>query len=103
MTKTVIALVLLSIYTVLEIISYMPQIIKIIRTKSADDLSLASWASWVISDVCYLAYVLMESPEFGVVFTACLSLFFVITVYVLTVYYQKTNPRKKIKKSFKQI
>lgn len=98
MTKTVIALVLLSIYTVLEIVSYMPQIIKIIRTKSADDLSLASWASWAVSDVCYLTYVLLESPEFGVVFTACLSLFFVITVYVLTVYYQKTNPRKKIRK-----
>ena len=98
MTKAVIALILLSIYTVLEIASYMPQIIKIIKTKSADDLSLASWASWVISDVCYLTYVLMESPEFGVIFTACLSLFFVITVYVLTIYYQRHNPRKKIRK-----
>ena len=93
MTKSMIAFALLSVYTTLEIISYMPQIIKIIKTKSADDLSLASWASWVISDLCYLGYVLLESPEIGVIFTAVLSLSFVILVYVLTAYYQKQNKK----------
>ena len=73
----------------------MPQIIKLIKTKSAEDLSLASWLTWLLSDVCYLVYVLLESPEIGVVFTASLSLFLVILVFVLTMYYQKYGKRRK--------
>ena len=93
--KTIIALILISIVTVLEIFAYMPQIIKLIKTKSAEDLSLASWLTWVISDVCYLAYVLLESPEIGVIFTASLSLFLVIFVFILTMYYQKYGKQRK--------
>jgi len=93
--KTIIALILISIVTVLEIFAYMPQIIKLIKTKSAEDLSLASWLTWLLSDVCYLVYVLLESPEIGVVFTASLSLFLVILVFVLTMYYQKYGKRRK--------
>ena len=95
--QSIISLFLISVYTALEFISYIPQIVKIIKTKHADDLSLASWASWVISDVCYLLYVLLESPEIGVIFTASLSLFFVIFVYVLTFIYQHhKKPVKRI-------
>jgi len=93
--KTIIALILISIVTVLEIFAYMPQIIKLIKTKSAEDLSLASWLTWLLSDVCYLVYVLLESPEIGVVFTASLSLFLVILVFVLTMYYQKYGKIRK--------
>ena len=67
----------------------------LIKTKSAEDLSLASWLTWLLSDVCYLVYVLLESPEIGVVFTASLSLFLVILVFVLTMYYQKYGKRRK--------
>ncbi len=87
--RELIAFCLLSVVTVLELFAYLPQIIQLIKTKSADDLSLASWFTWLFSDVCYLVYVLMESPEFGVVFLASLSLFLVLLVYVLTIYYQK--------------
>ena len=96
--KSIIALVLISIVTFLEIFAYMPQIIKLFKTKSAEDLSIASWLTWVISDVCYLVYVLMESPEIGVVFTASLSLFLVIFVFVLTMYYQKYGKHKSVRK-----
>ena len=93
----IIAFILLSIVTVLEVFAYLPQIIQLIKTKSADDLSLASWFTWLFSDVCYLVYVLMESPEFGVVFMASLSLSLVLIVYILTIYYQKRsrNMRQK--------
>ena len=92
--KSIIALFLLSVYTVLEFIAYMPQIVQLIKTKSADDLSLSSWFMWIVSDVCYLLYILMESPEAGVIFVSLLNLFFVLFVYGLTLYYQR---RKRLK------
>lgn len=97
--KELCALGLLSVYTILEFVAYMPQIIQLFKTKSADDLSLCSWFTWIVSDLCYLLYVLLESPEIGVVFIASLNLFFVIFVYVLTAYYQYKN--KKLKKKTK--
>lgn len=92
--KATIALILLSIYTVSEFIAYLPQIVKLIRTKSAEDISLASWLVWIVSGVCYLVYVLLESQEAGIIFAASLNLFFVTFVYVLTAYYQKRKKRK---------
>ena len=92
--KITIALVLLSVYTVLEFIAYMPQIIKLLKTKRADDLSLTSWFVWITADLCYLAYVLLESPEVGVIFICALDLMFLFFVFGLTVCYQKRRKRK---------
>ena len=96
--KATIALILISVCTISELIAYMPQIIKILKTKSADDLSLSSWLIWGISDICYLTYVLLESPEIGVVFLASLSLALVSFVFILTLLYQKDNKKKKVRK-----
>lgn len=91
--KTLVALIFLSIYTVLEFIAYMPQIIKLIKTKSADDISLTSWLVWIISCLCYLGYVLLESPEIGIIFAALLNLSLVVSVYILTAHYQKRKTK----------
>ena len=97
--KEVLALILLLIYTVCEYTAYIPQIVKLIKTKSADDLSIASWLTWVVAGVCYLVYVLLESPEAGVVYIASMNLIFMIIVCVLTLHYQKNKrSRKKRKK-----
>ncbi|MBO7644822.1 MAG: PQ-loop repeat-containing protein [Alphaproteobacteria bacterium] len=93
--KEMIALGLLSIYTVLEFIAYIPQIVKILKTKHADDLSLTSWFVWITTDLSYLGYVLLETPQFGVIFIALLDLFFIISVFMLIMYYQKHNKRRK--------
>ena len=87
--KSIIGLILLTVYTVLEFGAYIPQIIKLIKTKSAKDLSLTGWLIWVISSLCYLIYVLLESPESGVIFIASMNLCFIMTVFILTIYYQK--------------
>ena len=52
--KETIALGLLSVYTVLEFVAYIPQIVKILKTKRADDLSLTSWFVWITTDLSYL-------------------------------------------------
>ena len=97
----IIALILLFIYTVCEYTAYVPQILKLIKTRSADDLSISTWLTWVFAGICYLLYVLLESPEPGVVFVALMNLIFVSSVCVLTIYYQvnkKLQKRKRIKK-----
>ena len=90
-----IALILLVVYTICEVIAYLPQMIKLIKTRSADDLSITSWLIWVISGVCYLAYVLLSSPEIGVIYIASMNLVFMMTVYVLTVYYQRKSKKSQ--------
>ena len=93
--KEIIALVCLSIYTILQLIACIPQIVKILRTKRADDLSLMSWLFWITTDLSYLGYVLLKSPEIGVIFIAMLDLVSNMTVFILTAYYQKHNKRRK--------
>ena len=94
--KETIAIGLLSVYSVLEFVAYIPQIVKILKTKHADDLSLMSWFVWIATDLSYLGYVLLETPQFGVIFIALLDLVFIMTVFMLTMYYQKYNKRKKV-------
>ena len=94
--KETIAIGLLSVYSVLEFVAYIPQIVKILKTKHADDLSLLSWFVWIATDLSYLGYVLLETPQFGVIFIALLDLVFIMTVFMLTMYYQKHNKRKKV-------
>lgn len=94
--KIALALMLLSVYTIIEFIGYMPQIIKLLKTKSAKDLSLTSWFLWVIAALCYLIYVLMESPETGVIFIASFNLTFISTVFLLTLFYQQKAKKKKL-------
>ncbi len=101
--KEMIALTLLIIYTFCEYVAYVPQIVKLVKTKSADDLSITSWLTWVVSGVCYLIYVLLESPETGVIYIASMNLIFIVAVSILTLHYQnskrlKKRTRKKIKK-----
>ena len=93
--KETIAYAFLSIYTILEFVAYIPQIVKILKTKHADDLSLTSWFVWIATDLSYLGYVLLETPQFGVIFIATLDLMFILSVFLLTMYYQKYHKRKK--------
>ena len=84
--KETIAIGLLSVYSVLEFVAYIPQIVKILKTKRADDLSLMSWFVWIATDLSYLGYVLLETPQFGVRFIALFDLVFSMTVFMLTMY-----------------
>ena len=93
--KATIALCFLFVYTALQLVACIPQIVKILKTNRADDLSLASWLVWIATDLSYLGYVLLETPEIGVIFIAMLDLISNMTVFLLTAYYQKHNKRKR--------
>lgn len=93
--KTTIAFIFLSIYTVLEFVAYVPQIVKILKRKSADDLSLLYYFTWIVADLCYFGYVLLETPALGLIFIISLDLVFLLFVFGLTRYYQKHKKQKK--------
>ena len=98
--KEGIALILLFIYTLCEYTAYVPQIVKLVKTKSADDLSILTWLTWVVASICYLAYILLECPETGIIFVASMNIIFVVSVCLLTTYYQinkKLQKQKRIK------
>ena len=97
--KEIIALILLLVYTICEYTAYIPQIVKLVKTKSADDLSITTWLTWVAASVCYLMYVLLECPDIGIIFVASMNILFVITVCLLTAHYQKGKALKKSKKT----
>ena len=89
------AFIFLSICTVLDSAAYVPQIVQLIRTKSARDINLSSWFAWVVSYGCYLGYVLLESPEAGIIFLTVLNIALIITVCTLTAYYKYKKRRHK--------
>ena len=89
--KYAIALTLLGIYTISQSIAYIPQIYKIIKTKKAYNLSLPSWLIWIVSDFSYIGYVLLETPEIGLICATLWDIVLILTTFVLTLHYQKTN------------
>ena len=76
-------------YTIGQVISYLPQIIKTIRTKEAEDISLASWGIWIIVTVARLGYVLLVTPDWGNIIMSVSDIVFCLLVYFITFYYQK--------------
>ena len=93
--KETIAYTFLCTYTILEFVAYIPQIVKILKTKYADDLSLTAWFVWIATDLSYLSYVLLETPQIGLLLIATLDLMFVLSMLLLTAYYQKHHKRRK--------
>lgn len=78
------------VVTVCTYISYMPQIVKLLKTKKSEDLSVASWVLWTISAIANLVYsVVLGRVELII---ASLSDFLLIAlVLLLTVYYNYKN------------
>ena len=48
--------ILLGIVSFCTFISYFPQIVKLIKTKKSEDLSVQSWILWVTSSLAYTLY-----------------------------------------------
>lgn len=89
--KTIISTILISIYTMTSFISYVPQIVKLIRTKQSEDISLASWTLWVVGGITYLGYVCLETRDIKLIAMSIIDALFCITTFVLTKYYQWKN------------
>ena len=68
--------ILLGIVTMCTMISYIPQAIKLVKTKKSNDLSLKSWILWVVSSLSYTLYALLCSDEVMLLVETSVEFFF---------------------------
>jgi len=89
--------ILLSIVSICAIISYLPQVVKLLKTKKSDELSIGSWVLWVISSVACVLYAGLCNQDPMLIFQAALELFFCVLILALVLFYRKkpSHRRKK--------
>lgn len=85
--------ILLGIVSFCTFISYLPQIMKLLKTKKSEDLNIVSWAVWVVSNFSYLLYAFLCSKEFMLRFETALEFTFCLLILMLTVHYRKSNKK----------
>jgi len=86
--KNVIMAVLMHISTILAIVSNMPQIVKSLKTKSTEDISISSKLSWIVCSSCYFCYAILLGST-SVILNSLVDVFFNTTLLVLSVKYRK--------------
>lgn len=68
-------------------ISYVPQITKIIKTRSSKDISISTWLMWLASSTIYLLYLLLEGVGIWLILSQLLEITLIaVTVFVVILY-----------------
>ena len=83
--------ILLGIVTMCTMISYIPQAIKLVKTKKSNDLSLKSWILWVVSSLSYTLYALLCSDEVMLLVETSVEFFLCLLILSLAVKYRKNK------------
>lgn len=81
--------ILLGIVSFCTFISYFPQIVKLIKTKKSEDLSVQSWIFWVTSSLAYTLYAILVSKDIMMIFETSLELLFCLLILILTLVYRR--------------
>lgn len=79
---------LLGIVSICTFISYFPQIVKLLKNKKSDDLSIPSWILWAISSLSYTIYAILVSKDVMLIFETSLELSFCLLILLLTIRYR---------------
>lgn len=74
----------------LTLISYVPQLIKTLRTKHADDLSVGSWMLWLVGAITWEVYAIVDGT-IGLIVSQTLELAMILTTLVLALIYGKSR------------
>lgn len=83
--------ILLGIVSICTFISYLPQTIKLIKTKKSNDLSIQSWILWVTSSLSYTIYAVLVSKDAMLIFETGLELSFCLIILVLAIKYRSNK------------
>ena len=81
-------IVIFIIVPIIEFISYFPQIMKLYKTKKADDISIRSWSLWVLTSLLKGIYVIIIN-DIALMFIYGFTLTLCIVTLTLSLYYQK--------------
>jgi len=83
--------------------AYLPQWIKLARTRSSQDISLRSWCIWTVSSLCALFYAivqfLLNGRGWPLVFSTAVSLASVLLTVCLIL---RFRPKSSAKPTSKQ-
>lgn len=81
--------ILLGIVSICTFISYFPQIVKCLKTKQAEDLSIWSWILWVMSSLAYTLYAIICTNSFMLIFETALELSFCLIILICAIIFRK--------------
>lgn len=87
--------VLLIIVSVCTFASYFPQIVKCLRTKKSEDLSIWSWILWVTSSLAYTLYAVLCQDNFMLIFETSLELLFCVIILICTIVFRDKKDKNK--------
>lgn len=95
--KDIIGSILMGTVTILTIVSYLPQIVKMYKTKSSEDISILSWLLFVISTACFLAYYIFIVFDWLTIIEGACELACGVIIYIMTIYYKNRNSERATK------
>lgn len=72
--------------SIITLVSYIPQIVKTIQTKKADDLSKSSWTLWLLGASIWEIYAIVDGG-LGLIVAQTIELISILTVLVLSIIY----------------
>ncbi len=81
--------ILLAIVSVCTFFSYFPQIVKCLKTKKAEDLSIWSWILWMVSSLSYTLYAVLCTNSFMLIFETALELLFCLIILICAIVFRK--------------
>ena len=80
----------------MEFIGYVPQVVKLIRTKSSRDISVASQLMLFFMTAMWLVYwVLTDLPKEQFVFCICIFIEVSIQLLLVIIYRKRGNPQEE--------
>lgn len=72
-----------------SIISYMPQISKLVRTKHSEDISIPTWVLLSLSFIDYGIILIMDKASRSLIFLNIFELSFCIITTILVIHYRR--------------
>jgi len=79
------------------LLASMPQVVKLVKMKQSDELSIFTWSIWLISQFVSLAYVLSINNIPLIMVNTVWSLFYLVMMVLIFKY--RTKCRAKRRKS----
>ena len=74
--------------TINGFISYIPQIIRCIKTKSSNDVSISSWVFWTINSALYLIYLLLDNVSIWLKLSQLLEVIIIFTTLIVVIVFR---------------
>lgn len=76
-------MIFIGIINIIQLISYIPQIFRLIKIGKSDELIVVTWVLWNISSLCWLVYELLYTQDFWSIVTYGIGLILNLIVLVL--------------------